>query len=158
MVDFSLGNLGSVQIGRISSSYLHCNILAKFIISTDHLNENADLAAAMDIAVYLAFSTFITNETANGNVFTNLCNCFSNKIAYFLSVDFRIQKCFNISWVNCQDLVCNGCSEISEVFVGSHEVSFAVDFQNGSCFSVFGNSRTNSAFSSNTACLLSSLG
>ena len=110
MFDFSLGNFAAVQVGRISSSNLHGNVLAQFVVSAFQFYQDTDLAAAMDIAVHFAFSAFIADEAANGNVFADLGNRFRYGVFHGLAVHVRCQESIHISRIYGDNLLCNGVS------------------------------------------------
>ena len=77
-----------------TGTILEVNCETDFVGTNEDFRNLAASIADQILAVNPAdVEALLDSETANGNVFTNLCNCFSNKIAYFLSVDFRIQKC-----------------------------------------------------------------
>lgn len=154
MFQFCCRYLITVQVGRVGCCDLHGHVLAQFCVSALHVHENADLAAAMDVAVYLAFCAFKAFEAAYGNVFANLCNGFGYELFYSLAVHFGSKECVHICRCCHSDLLGNGFCQSLEAFIVAYEVRFAVDFHDDADFAVFRNIGYNGTFRRNASCFL----
>ena len=131
-------------------------------LTGSHLNENTDAASHVDVGTNHTFANeFILGEAGQTHVFTELTNLGLDEFVESRGVAREIlgKKCLErVNGLAAGNVIQNLVDEGSEVFILSHEVSFAVHFYENTGLAVLGDTGSNNTFLGSTASLLLSVG
>lgn len=130
--------------------------MSNFVVAADHVNDNADLGAAVDVCGELAF-TFNDLEAADGDVFTDLADQAFTNFVNGRAVERKSGKSSNVSRFVFGDELGDIVGESDEVGILSNEVGFGVQFNDSADLARFVDVDSDNAVSGNTASSLSGL-
>ena len=156
MLELLSGNTAAVDGNRSCCSDLHGNILAELFVAARQVNEDADLAAHVDVAGNAAFG-LIADKAAQGNLLADRSRSARNEVGNLLAVDLAVIQRVKVSRIRVNDMFCNAVGKRTELFVACGKVRLAVDFNECADFCVFADVCDNSAFCSDAAGFLLSL-
>ena len=152
-------NRGLIEISRIQSGNLHCDVLAALVenfcrnILGLKTNENADSAAAVYVSNAVAL---VTDEATDLDVLADGENLILQHSinSHIGAVCLSCKESFNVCRVLIDNSLGTGLNEIDELSILRNEIGLSVDFNHNANLTALADHSVCNTLSCNTACLL----
>ena len=152
-------NRGLIEISRIQSGNLHCDVLAALVenfcrnILGLKTNENADSAAAVYVSNAVAL---VTDEATDLDVLADGENLILQHSinGHIGAVCLSCKESFNVCRVLIDNSLGTGLNESDELSILRNEVGLSVDFDHNANLTALADHGVCNTLSCNTACLL----